>query len=120
MPGCGLTAVCHCGYSVQDLIAGATADGHYELLFCDVCGSLKSVWVSRASGKKKGIRCRKCKSNLLRITDSGFWIPRDLQKDHPNKDPWLIVGARKDQIRFLCPGCKRFSLEINQSGLLWD
>ena len=70
---------------------------------------------------------------LTTMTDPGAWEPAALQKRFPDSEPWLVfneiveLGGEEaeqlmplaDKIRILCPQCKKYTLELEDSGC-WD
>jgi len=77
--------------------------------------------------------CSTCLMKLTAMTDPGAWEPAALQQRFPDSEPWLVFDeivnldeeeAAKlmpltDEIRILCPKCKKYTLTLGESGC-WD
>ena len=89
MPGMILSFVCPCGFKKNNIDVGATETGHYSVYLCMKCENIFSVWT--AFGKISNKKCRKCKTALIEVTDTGAWEPKSLQQKMPKTEPWMVA-----------------------------
>lgn len=130
MPGLCLSFICPCGFQKEDISVGATETGVYTVFLCLQCKTISSIWAS--FGKHPIGDCKKCGQKLMAVTDPGAWEPSSLQQKFPGTEPWMVENGISEleepeedyisdieNIRLLCPRCRKYSL-VFETIALWD
>ena len=132
MPGDILSFNCPCGFQKKEIYVGVNdAHVHFTIFLCLQCG--KMVIAQKSPKGHFDKTCRKCGMELTAMTDPGTWQPASLQQRFPDSEPWMVFNeiveleheeAEKliplaDEIRILCPKCKKYTLKLEESGC-WD
>ena len=131
MPGNILSFRCPCGFKKNDVSVGVSNDFvNYSAFLCLNCK--KIIPVLKRRGGAFNEYCHICGTKFVTLTDPGAWMPVELQKRFPDSEPWMIynevinLGQKEsnlldliEEIRILCPKCRKHSLQFKMTEL-WD